>query len=971
MRLVALLLLLLAVLGQGFARLEKSICGTYRDRWREEVHLHRGEKAKRGVTRLAANSVGAARDIGEIAILEDSDGVVARRNEFNLDKRTLRFSPVDAGATQYRFALGDASYDGAAASAGSPLSLGDDDAIRVPLPFTFPFFGAAYSQIFVNSDGNLTFLGNDVAVTDRSLGRVVAGPPRLAALFLDLDPTRRPDGVRVLAETSRFTVSWDAVPEYGDFGFGSGRTFQIRLFPDGRIEFAYNGVPSVAAVVGISPGGTLGTPAVVSFAAGSAVEYSSTIAERFGSVEELDIVTAAQQFYRTHEDAYDYLVFYNNLGLGACAGSVACEVTVRNHRTGYGDPVFDSGDEFGSASRLQAVLNMGPLSQYPRDPNGIVPGRQSIGDTPISVIAHETGHLFLAYASVRDTADPIGRPMLGFQNAHWAFTFNSEASLLEGNRILDKGAGAAPRFETTGAVQGFSPVDQYLMGLRPPEEVGPTFLVAGTTRAFATRSPLTGVRFDGQRRDVSVEEIVASEGRRTPDSTVSQRRFRFAFVLIVRQGSTPAQSDIDQIDTYRREFESYFRRAASDRASADASLKMSLRLSIFPAAGVIAGRSMAASVSIQKPAVLPVTIALRTLNGAGRVDPSVTIPAGATSATFTVTGMRGGVDEILAEANDPRYDQATARIQVLSGPDAGQLTLSTGDGAAVTMRISDGNNLPYPGVPVVASAIGGGAVTPAVAISDPQGQVSFNWTPGVGASPVLTARIEGSTGPPVFVTPVSAGARFSFTAPVNAASGAPGLSPGSIASIYGSNLSRSAGVVAPLPWPDTLAGVRVLLDGKPAPVLFVSGSQVNFLVPLDQNVGALRVTLVTPDGSADVPSPAPLERVSPGIFYDAATGFGAILNPGTVRTTKDYPAARGDYVEIYATGLGPTGAATVTPEVTIGGAPASVSYSGLAPGYLGLYQVNVQIPAGIGPGEHPLQIFSDAAKSNIVKIGIR
>src|SRR4051812_12128306 len=101
MRPVTLFLLALVNLTQAFARLEKSVCGTYRDRGPEEVHLHRRVNRQRGKsTARAAATAPAARDIGDIAILEDSDGVVARRNEFNLDQRTIQFSPVDPAATR-------------------------------------------------------------------------------------------------------------------------------------------------------------------------------------------------------------------------------------------------------------------------------------------------------------------------------------------------------------------------------------------------------------------------------------------------------------------------------------------------------------------------------------------------------------------------------------------------------------------------------------------------------------------------------------------------------------------------------------------------------------------------------------------------------------------------------------------------------------------------------------------------------
>jgi hypothetical protein len=142
-------------------------------------------------------------------------------------------------------------------------------------------------------------------------------------------------------------VSWAGVPLYQDFG--QTQTFQIRLYPDGRIEFAYNGVSIDAAVVGISPGGLLGATSVVSFATAVSGEYSSTLAERFSRTQELDLASVAQKFYQTHDDSYDYLVIYNNLAIGACSGAVACEFTLRNNRTGYGDTLVEIGAEFGSA----------------------------------------------------------------------------------------------------------------------------------------------------------------------------------------------------------------------------------------------------------------------------------------------------------------------------------------------------------------------------------------------------------------------------------------------------------------------------------------------------------------------------------------------------------------------------------------------------------------------------------------------
>src|SRR5205085_2354313 len=245
-------------------------------------------------------------------------------------------------------------------------------------------------------------------------------------------------------------------------------------------------------------------------------------------------------------------VIFNAEGVPAGASVVAFEMTARNSRTGYGDDLADIGAEFGSPRRLQSVLNMGPLDQYPADPNAIVPARFLSRDTPLTVLGHEAGHLFLAFASVPDPNNPAGQPMLGRSLVHWSFLFNSDASFLEGNRIEDNGPDASPRFTTVATVQGYSALDQYLMGFRPPDEVPATFFVTNSPEiSSGSRSPQTGVAFNGVRHDVAINQLIDSVGRRTPDSTVAQRHFRLAFVLIVPAGTTPSADQLAQIETYR------------------------------------------------------------------------------------------------------------------------------------------------------------------------------------------------------------------------------------------------------------------------------------------------------------------------------------------------------------------------------------------------------------------------------------
>src|SRR5436190_19551041 len=204
------------------ARQLPATCGTHPLKLKEEMFLHRQAMRKHRQA-LAPRAVSAAQDIGNIAALDASGGVVIARNQFDLDRRTLSFIPTNAAAAAYRYELGDSSYDADAAGAGATLPLKDDDSGAVALPFAFPFFGGFYRQIFVNSDGNLSFNSADPASTERSLGRLAGGPPRIGVLMDDLDPSRAGSvgGVRVLAEDARLVVTWDRVPEYSDFGTGA------------------------------------------------------------------------------------------------------------------------------------------------------------------------------------------------------------------------------------------------------------------------------------------------------------------------------------------------------------------------------------------------------------------------------------------------------------------------------------------------------------------------------------------------------------------------------------------------------------------------------------------------------------------------------------------------------------------------------------------------------------------------------
>lgn len=160
---------------------------------------------------------------------------------------SVTYSPVAGG---FSVASGAVNFD---ANTGSALALGDDATVSVALPFAFPFQGASYRSMFVNSDGNITFGAGEV-LQDRDAIQLVSGPPRVAGLLRDLDVTAG-GSIKADVRADRVVVTWSGVPEYGTSNYN---TFQITLFNTGVIRCSYPNVQSTKGVVGIAKGGKVG-----------------------------------------------------------------------------------------------------------------------------------------------------------------------------------------------------------------------------------------------------------------------------------------------------------------------------------------------------------------------------------------------------------------------------------------------------------------------------------------------------------------------------------------------------------------------------------------------------------------------------------------------------------------------------------------------------------------------------------------
>jgi uncharacterized protein (TIGR03437 family) len=237
------------------------------------------------------------------------------------------------------------------------------------------------------------------------------------------------------------------------------------------------------------------------------------------------------------------------------------------------------------------------------------------------------------------------------------------------------------------------------------------------------------------------------------------------------------------------------------------------------------------------------------------------------------------------------------------------------------------------------------------------------------------------------------------------ASGA--VAPGSLATVFGSALTTDSATISASTWPLSVVNRQVVInDSLPAPIYYMGPGQANFQVPSNAPLGTDRIAVRTADtGEPVAGGSVVVASAAPGIFTanQSGTGQAAVLNQDNTVNSSSNPAAVGSTIVIYGTGQG-----QVSPSVADGtaapGAPGlaqtvavptssastclnnqpsmcvaigssafgNVIYSGLAPGYIGLWQINVTIPQGTPSGSSvPVRVLINGTPSNLVSIAVR
>jgi uncharacterized protein (TIGR03437 family) len=224
---------------------------------------------------------------------------------------------------------------------------------------------------------------------------------------------------------------------------------------------------------------------------------------------------------------------------------------------------------------------------------------------------------------------------------------------------------------------------------------------------------------------------------------------------------------------------------------------------------------------------------------------------------------------------------------------------------------------------------------------------------------------------------------------VNAASFLPApvpLAPGALISNFGVNLAAGLVQAAELPLTTELGGASAFVNDARMPLVFVSPNQINAQLPYDLREGPARIRVTNREGTS-AEETVNIGAAAPGIFMVPGGTRGVAVNQDGSLNTAENPESRGRVLTAYLTGIGPLDGelaaglpaptatlyrAALDASATVGGREAPILFLGLTPGFVGLAQANLQLPAEApAGGALELIISVGRQRSNPVLVAVR
>ncbi|MFN7928577.1 MAG: hypothetical protein U0Y68_11630 [Blastocatellia bacterium] len=537
-------------------------------------------------------------DSNDVSIVQDNGSILIPATPFTLSGRSILYTPSGNG---YTVTSGLSSFD---TNLGTKLNLtvspavnsanadpGDDAYISQGLNFNFNFYGTSYSSVAISSNGFVAFRPATSPYFDyyaidsgESLYRLQTAAPRIAPYWHDLDAravvTTGTTGIYLRNDFDRAVITWNNIRDYPLTASDNGiQRFQVILFSDGRIQVNYAQVQlTSSALVGISGGADAPAPQLVDFVNPPTTATSAPLATFFSLTQQLDDYSAVKAFYAAHpgQDNYDFVYVWLDFDANNALGTY---LPIRNEISGNGQNTFDSDpDGLLGTKRARGIVALNNINTaYPDYPTTRL--NNGSAHHALSLLGRETGHFWLAYPSYTQISQSL---LLDSNFERWSFFLNTESgwshpaavrsSNLEGNVWKDAGTGA---FTSTSLIDGYSKLDQYLMGLRPAEQVPDTFFAypsaapSGITRNTGT---LPNVTILAQRLGVTTAQLIQANGRVTPVPDGTTKNYRAAVLLVEPSGQQPSAQTLAKLTRFRLAWESYFAQSTDYLATMNAGL---------------------------------------------------------------------------------------------------------------------------------------------------------------------------------------------------------------------------------------------------------------------------------------------------------------------------------------------------------------------------------------------------------------
>jgi hypothetical protein len=524
------------------------------------------------VKQVPGRKIGNVTTQGNLVLLELDEGVIGNHNLFDLDKRTIRFTPVSPanGGDSGGFRVENRPLEWNAAT-GSPLS---GDTVRLAR-FTFPFSGKTWETLQVQNTGIIGFggdyrsLGFDRFIHMKTAGAAMVNKIPVIAAFMKL----RMNGTRHVNELDdRLVVTWNlSEPTGGQQDVTFVRTphhFQAVLYRDGRIDLSYQEMTARDAVVGvytIPPGGAPPAQSVDLSSVKATDAPRPVIFETFHHHGLPGSESMACSVIQALGDRFDFMVWYSDFRVDDQEAGTRSVGDIGQKVSGLG-PRMDVGmrlQDYCSPGRLQVTwfqpVWTGSVQAQAQHPDGRFAGY----NMAVAQIAHELGHRWSTRtrAIVRGETIELRGPHDpgGLSGAtHWPnavstpvpFPFSRpvEASIMGGANWKDNGDGTFTQLAngTMNPASGFSYLELYLMGFLPASRVPDFFVLRNQQNVGRTPEGHAIVKAD--KVTITIQDVIAHNGPRVPSFEDSTKAYNTAIVAVTTHGRRPSAAMLRQLE---------------------------------------------------------------------------------------------------------------------------------------------------------------------------------------------------------------------------------------------------------------------------------------------------------------------------------------------------------------------------------------------------------------------------------------